>query len=76
MGLLVPNNATITPASGGAPIGVTDFLVIDEKKLGELSDEDFLKLRRAGALGVIYAQLASRLSWGDLLRRMESRNKA
>jgi len=76
MGLLMPNNATITLKPGGERIGLTDFFVTDEKKLGELSDEDFLKLRRASALGILYAQMASRLAWGDLLRRMEARTKA
>lgn len=73
MGLLTPNSATINLPSDGGSLGLTDFLVTDEKTLGELSDADFLKLRRLGALGVLYAQMASRLAWNDLLRRLDER---
>lgn len=76
MGLLTPNSATINLPSNGGSLGLTDFLVTDEKALGELSDADFLKLRRLGALGVLYAQMASRLAWNDLLRRLDERRNA
>ena len=40
-------------------INLTGIYFIDEKKLGELSDEKFLDLKKRGFLPVIYAHLMS-----------------
>jgi hypothetical protein len=66
-GLLVPNQATVTLPSG-TTLSLTDFFVIDEKKFAELPDADFLELRGAGALPLIYGHFLSRLAWQGLLR--------
>lgn len=68
--LLKPNEATVRLADGHQ-ISMTDFAVIDEARLGALSDEDFLALRRAGALPAIYGHLASQASWSELVRRLD-----
>ena len=56
------------------PIGKTKNIPIvggtkdlNEAKLAELSDKDFIKLRKADALPVIYCHLASMNSWSTLL---------
>ena len=67
--LLVPNQATVTRPTGSS-LSLTDFLVVDEAKLGALSDEAFGKLRAAGALPLIYGHLASRAVWPALLQRL------
>jgi len=43
--------------------------VVDEKKLSNLSDEDFLKIRKSGALDIIYASINSMQSVNNLVRR-------
>lgn len=50
---------TITIKGDGGPRNVTGLLRLDEMKLGELSDEAFIELRRAGALALAYGQLMS-----------------
>lgn len=68
-GLLKPNEATIRLADGNQ-VSMTDFSVLDEERFNALSDEDFLELRRAGALPAIYGHLASLPSWSELVRRL------
>lgn len=46
---------------------VTGFRVVDEKTFNALSDEDFLKLRKTGALTMIYCHLWSMRAWKNLL---------
>lgn len=67
--LLKRNEATVR-LSGGSQISLTDFFVIDESRFNALSDEDFLALRRAGALPTVYAHLSSLASWSELVRRL------
>ena len=43
----------------GQPHNVTGLFGIDEKKLQELPDEEFLKLRKSGALSMAHIQLQS-----------------
>jgi hypothetical protein len=43
----------------GQKHNITGLFGIDEKKLQELSDEDFLKLRKSGALSLAFIQLQS-----------------
>ena len=54
----------------GSSLALTDFMVVDEAKLAALSDEEFLKLRTAGALPLIYGHLASRATWSMLVQRL------
>lgn len=53
----------------GETHNISGFQGIDEAKLNKLSDEDFLALRKSGALGAIYCQLGSTNSWQSLLSR-------
>lgn len=61
-GILVPRRADIT-LPDGRKTAVAGFDIVDEKKLAELSDEQFLELRRSGALALVYCHLVSMLSW-------------
>ncbi len=56
-GLLQPWPITIRSGEQSQPL--TGLFRVDEAKLNTLSDEDFLKLRAASALPVIYAHLLS-----------------
>jgi len=51
----------------GTSHNITGFKGIDEAKLNALDDDAFLKLRKTGALGAIYCQLASSNTWQSLL---------
>lgn len=66
-GLLVERKGEIRLQDGGL-FRLTDFRVVDEERLNALSDEDFLALRKSGALGLIYCHLASLNSWPELIR--------
>ena len=65
-GILIDRSAEVT-LPGGAKTRVTGFRVVDEKAFNELSDEDFIKLRKSGALTLIYCHLWSMRSWKNLL---------
>jgi hypothetical protein len=55
--LLVPYNINLQKEE--QTVKLEGLLQIDEKKMGELSDDDFLKLRSKGVLPLIYAHLFS-----------------
>ena len=65
-GLLAERSSKITLGDGQS-FNITGFHLVDEAKLAELSDKDFIKLRKADALPVIYCHLASMNSWSTLL---------
>lgn len=46
-------------AKEGDTKSFTGFMVVNEKKLMELSDDQIIKLQRSGALGLAYAQMLS-----------------
>ncbi len=71
-GLLAERRNKITLDSGET-INLTDFLVIDEAALNKLDDRSFLQLRAAGALPVIYCQMASMNSWNSLLHEVRGK---
>lgn len=56
-GLIVP--WTIDPAVAGGAATLTNVHRVDDKRLAQLDDETFLKLRKANALPIAYAQLFS-----------------
>lgn len=67
-GLFAQRQSKVT-LPGGEVLNLTDFHVIDEEALNKLSDEDFLGLRTAGALPLVYCHLASMNSWSSLLHQ-------
>ncbi|MCB9988415.1 MAG: SapC family protein [Rhodospirillales bacterium] len=64
-GLLVERSAEIN-VGGDKKISFSGFRIIDEQKLAELSDEDFMEWRRKGWLPFIYAHLFSGSQWQRL----------
>ena len=71
-GLLAERTSKITLADGQS-FNITGFHLVDEAKLLAMSDEDFLKLRKADALATIYCHLASMNSWTSLLHQASLR---
>ncbi|WNC71065.1 SapC family protein [Thalassotalea psychrophila] len=55
--LLIQQNLEI--AANGEKIQINGLYLVDEKKLNELSDEDYIALRKRGFLAPIYAHLNS-----------------
>jgi hypothetical protein len=72
-GLLAERTSKITLADGQS-FNITGFHLVDEAKLLAMSDEDFIKLRKADALALIYCHLASMNSWNSLLHQAKLRN--
>ena len=68
--LFVPQSLTITVE--GKPREINGIYIVDEKKLHELPDEQFMDLRKKGLLAAIYAHLMS-LQQVQLLSERESR---
>jgi hypothetical protein len=50
-----------------APQLVAEYVAVSETKLGQLSDEAFLRLRANGALNQIQAHLTSLYGWDRLV---------
>lgn len=50
---------TLTVEINGEKVQLNGLLLVDEKKLNELSDEEYLELRKRGYLGPIFAHLGS-----------------
>lgn len=65
-GILETRRAEVTLADGARRI-IEGFLTVDEKKLNALKDDDFLALRKSGALNLIYCHLWSMRSWKQIL---------
>jgi hypothetical protein len=61
---------------GGEVVRLTDFMIVDEKKMNALSDEAFLDLRKRGALAMAYCQMMSMNNWGRLTSRAAARKPA
>jgi len=57
----------------GQPVGdaqkIADYMAVSEEKLNALSAEAFEELRKAGAIGAIYAHLVSLLLWPRIIQR-------
>lgn len=74
LGLLAP--LKIQARLAGGVRSVSGALAVDERRLNELSDEQFLELRRRGYLIPLYAHLASLSRVNDLVRRKAQRSPA
>ncbi len=70
--LLVDREAQINVA-GNKRINFSGFKIIDEKKLGEMSDKDFLEWRKNGWLPFLYAHLFSGAQWQRLTHLLNER---
>lgn len=55
---------------------VAEYFAIDEEKLGQLSNEQWLRLKESGALGPIYAHMVSLLQWPKIIQRAMFRFQA
>jgi hypothetical protein len=64
-GLLVDRQAEIN-VGDGRRINFSGFRIVDEQKLAELADEDFMEWRRKGWLPFLYAHLFSGAQWQRL----------
>lgn len=52
----------------GERVNIGSFQALDEKKLNELTDEDFIEMRKRGYLPVVYAVLTSMQQMDSLFR--------
>lgn len=70
--IIQPQTAQFTPGGATDAVSFAQYFGVDEKKLNELSDEQFLELRRTNLLPILYAQLMSMANWRHLIsRRMQ-----
>ncbi len=72
--LLVPRSLTVKV--DGEETNLDGMYFVDEQKLNELSDEDFMTLRKRGFLTLIYSHLVSLHQIQSLVRRHVKRNEA
>ncbi|MCB9989784.1 MAG: SapC family protein [Rhodospirillales bacterium] len=71
-GLLVDRQAEIA-IGDGQKISFSGFRIIDEQKLAEVSDADFLEWRKKGWLPFLYAHLFSGSQWQRLTALLNER---
>lgn len=65
-GLLVEQRADVmTPDK--QRLSLTGFCVVDEQKLNEMPDEQFLEWRKKGWIGLVYTHLLSLNRWNELV---------
>lgn len=55
---------------------IADYMAVDEEKLNNLTNEQFVELRESGALGAIYAHMLSLLNWQRVIQRAVAVNPA
>lgn len=73
-GLLIDRQADID-IGGGRKISFSGFRILDESKLAQLDDKDFLSWREKGWLPFLYAHLFSGAQWQNLVKRLQAREK-
>ncbi|MBI1391631.1 MAG: hypothetical protein GC152_02710 [Alphaproteobacteria bacterium] len=71
--LLAPQTAQYTPSTGGDPVTFAQYVGFEEKRLQEMNDADFLEVRKAGILPILYAQLLSMTNWRLLMNKRANR---
>lgn len=71
-GLLVDRQAEIN-VSGGQRINFSGFRIVDEQKLADMPDKDFMEWRRRGWLPFLYAHLFSGAQWQRLTNLLRQR---
>ncbi|MHA7872900.1 MAG: SapC family protein, partial [Hyphococcus sp.] len=68
-----PQTAHFTPQGTTEQKVFAEYFGIDQARLGELSDEEFLSLRQGEAMGVLYSIITSMTNWRSLLQRRAMR---
>ncbi len=71
--LLVAQTARYTPGGQTEQVPFAQYFAVDEQRLNALTDEQFLELRRLGALPLLYLQLMSMNNWRNLMQRRARR---
>jgi hypothetical protein len=71
-GLLIEREAQLNVA-GNRRISFSGFKIINEEKLAEMKDADFLEWRKKGWLPFIYAHLLSGSQWNNLTHLLNER---
>lgn len=73
--IIQTQTAQFTPAGATEPRPFAQYAGVDEQKLREIADDQFLELRRRNVLPILYAHLISLSNWRSLLvRRMRRFN--
>lgn len=73
LGLIKGQSAQYTPQGSTEQKVFAQYFGVDENALKELSDADFLELRKTGLLPLIYSQLMSLGNWRALMQRRLTR---
>ncbi len=71
--LIQNQTAQYTSQNTGQPQAFARYFGIDEEKLGNLTDEQFLELRKTGMLPIIHALVMSLGNWRVILQRRAKR---
>lgn len=70
--LLTQKKLTVNVSEEEQPYDLTGFYVLDEEKLNQLADEEFLDLRKRGVLPAVYAALMSSMQVQNLVRKKQA----
>lgn len=70
--LLVQKKLTLRVAENEEPYDLAGFYVVDEEKFNQLSDEDFLDLRKKGVLPAVYAAMMSSMQVQSMIREKQA----
>lgn len=76
LGLLVPQSLSLQLPGEEKKKEIGGFFIVDRNKLAELSDEEFLKLRKLNVLDAIFAHVASLGNIEKLVRQKNLNVKA
>lgn len=71
--LLVDQVAQFTPEGASQPVPFARYAGVEEQRLAQLSDTQFLEMRRSNILPILYAQLMSMGNWRLLMERRARR---
>ncbi len=71
--LIQGQSAQFTRQGEAEPQSFAEYFGIDEKKLQELTDEQYLALRKSGVLPLVYSMLLSMSNWRVLLQQRARR---
>jgi hypothetical protein len=74
--LLRPVEAKLKPPGGGKELTIKDLLMVDEKALHALPDEELAALARNGYLALIYAHLQSMANMNGIMLRQQQATTA